>query len=213
MLLILRTPPIVHLVLNSYSTDIYPLGVKFNTREIALTIVFTALAIALNPVAIPATYLPGFYRFWEIPIVAAFLLLGPKIGVAVTLLRTLAELTLFPGPAGILGPLFVLPVTLIMLFGIYLGGSLLKRKASQDKKLGVRPVTYFTALGALFRTVSAPFVMYAMYRFIIGFSDVRLMALMPLFAVFALTFSLYTIPLGYLIARVVSRSLKVGNQL
>ena len=65
----------------------------------------------------------------------------------------------------------------------------------------------------LFRTVSAPFVMYVMYRFIIGFTDVWLMGLMPLFAVFALTFSLYTIPLGYLIARVVSRSLKVGNQL
>jgi hypothetical protein len=53
-----------------------------NTRAIALTIVFAALSIALTPVAIPAVYMIGFfYRFWEIPIVAAFLLLSPKIKV------------------------------------------------------------------------------------------------------------------------------------
>ena len=104
-----------------------------NTKEIALTMVFTAIAIVLTPIAVPAGYLLGFfYRFWEIPIVAAFLLLGPKIGVAVTLLRTLAELTLFPGPAGALGPIMVLPVTLAMLLGTYVGGVLLKRKAPLD---------------------------------------------------------------------------------
>jgi len=187
-----------------------------NTREIALTIVFAALAIALNPVAIPAGYLTGYYyRFWEIPIVAAFLLLSPKIGVTVAVLRTVAELTLFPTPAGIFGPLFALPVTLSMLLGIYSADKLLKRKASQNKSLGAKPVTYFTALGALFRTATVPFVMYPMYRFILplSLSDAQIMALMPVIMVFALTLSLYTIPIGYIIARIVSRNLKVGNQL
>lgn len=185
-----------------------------NTREIALTITFAAVAIALNPVAIPAVYVTGFYyRFWEIPIVAAFLLLGPKMGVTVAVLRTVAALTLFPGPAGIFGSLFALPITLSMLLGVYSADRLLKRKASQDKNLGIKPVTYFTALGALFRTATAPFVMYAMYHFFLSFSDIQIMALMPVFAVFALTLSLYTIPVGYLIARTVSRNLKVGNQL
>jgi riboflavin transporter FmnP len=188
--------------------------VAVNTREIALTITFAALAIALNPVAIPAVYVTGFYyRFWEIPIVAAFLLLGPKIGVTVAVLRTAAELTLFPSPAGILGPLFVLPVTLSMLLGVYSGGRLLKRKASQDENLGIKPVTYFTALGTLFRTATAPVVMYVMYHFFLSFSDIQIMALMPVFAVFALTLSLYTIPIGYIVARIVSRNLKVGNKL
>jgi riboflavin transporter FmnP len=81
-----------------------------NTRAIALTIVFTALAISLTTFGIPAVFLANFYfRFWEIPIVIAFLLLGPKIGVAVAVLRTLAELTLFPSPVGsFLGPLIAL---------------------------------------------------------------------------------------------------------
>lgn len=187
---------------------------ELNTKEIALTVVFTAIAIVLTPVAVPAGYLQGFfYRFWEIPIVAAFLLRGPKIGVTVTLLRTLAELTLFPGPAGILGPLFAFPVTLAMLLGIYLGGRFLKHRAPVDEKHGVRSIGSFTAFGALSRTICAPFVCYVMFRFFIGFSDVQLMPLMPIFAAFALTLSLYTIPVGYLIARVVSRSLNVGNQL
>lgn len=185
-----------------------------NTREIALIIVFTAIAIALTPIAVPAGYLQGFfYRFWEIPIVAAFLLLGPKIGVVVTLLRTLAELTLFPGPAGILAPLFALLGTLAMLLGIFLGGRFLKHRAQVDEKYGVRSIGFYTAFGALFRTVCGPLVSYVLFRFFIGFSDVQVMPLMPVFAAFALTLSLYTIPVGYLIARVVSRSLKVGNQL
>lgn len=185
-----------------------------NTREISLIIVFTAIAIALTPVAVPAGYLQGFfYRFWEIPLVAAFLLLGPKIGVTVTLLRTLAELTLFPGPAGILAPLFALLGTLAMLLGIYLGGRFVKPSTPVDEKYGVRLIGSCTAFGTLFRTVCGTLVSYVLFRFIIGFSDVEVIPLMPIFAVFALTLSLYTIPVGYLIARVVSRSLKVGNQL
>jgi len=189
---------------------------EMNAREIALIIVFTALAIALNPVAIPAGYLPGsFYRFWEIPIVAAFLLLGPKSGVTVAVLRTVAELTLFLGPVGVLGPPLALVGTLSMLLGVYSADRLLKRKASQDKNLGTKPVMYFTALGALFRTVIVPFVMYPVYRFLLprALSDVQILALMPALMVFTLTLSLYTIPIGYLIARTVSRDLKVGNRL
>lgn len=186
---------------------------ELNTKAIALTAVFTAIAIVLTPVAVPAGYLQGFfYRFWEIPLVAAFLLLGPKIGVTVTLLRTLAELTLFPSPAGILAPLFALLSTLAMLLGIYLGGMFLKHKAQVDEKYGVRSVGFYTAFGTLFRTICAPFVSYVIFRFFVGFSDVQVIALMPIFAVFALTLSLYTIPVGYLLAKVVSRSLKPGNR-
>ena len=191
-----------------------------NARAIALTIVFTALAIALNPVAIPAGYLPGsFYRFWEIPIVAAFLLLGPKSGVTVAVLRTVAEMTLFPGPVGFLGPPLALLGTLGMLLGVYSADRLLKRKASQDKNLGTKPVTYFTALGTFSRVAISPFVAIILYRVLLplvaglSFSDAQIMALIPFVMLLALTLSLYTIPIGYLIARIVGRNLKVGNQL
>jgi riboflavin transporter FmnP len=96
-----------------------PHGVTLDTKAIALTIVFAALAIVLTPVAIPAGFLLGyFYRFWEIPIVVAFLLLGPKIGITVAVIRTIAELTLFLGPAGFLGPITAFGGTMSMLLGV-----------------------------------------------------------------------------------------------
>jgi hypothetical protein len=96
---------------------------------------------------------------------------------------------------------------------IYLGGRFLKHGAPMDKQYGVRSIGSFTAFGGLFRMICAPFVSYVLFRFFIGFSDVQVMPLMPIFAVFALTLSLYTIPIGYLLAKVASRSLKLGNQL
>jgi riboflavin transporter FmnP len=194
-------------------------GVNLNTKAIALTIVFAALAIALSPIAIPAGYLSGFfYRFWEIPIVAAFLLLGPKSGVIVAVLRTVAELTLFTSPAGVLGPPVTFLVTLNMLLGVYAAYRLLKRKASQDENLGSKPVMYFTALGTFSRVVLSTFVTYVLFRFLLplvgfSFSDTQIMALIPVVMLFDLTLSLYTIPIGYLMARIVSRNLKIGNQL
>ena len=189
-----------------------------NTKAIALTIVFAALAIALNPVAIPAGYLLGFYyRFWEIPIVTAFLLLGPKSGVTVAMLRTIAALTLFPGPVGPLGPPIALLVTLNMLFGVQAANRLLKRKDSQHENLGTKPVTYFTAFGTLTRVALSTFVTYILYRFLLplvglSLSDAQIMALIPVVMLFDLTLSLYTIPIGYLMARIVSRYLEIGNQ-
>jgi riboflavin transporter FmnP len=192
--------------------------VKLNTKAIALTIVFAALAITLNPVAIPAGYLLGFYyRFWEIPIVTAFLLLGPKSGVTVAMLRTIAALTLFPGPVGPLGPPIALLVTLNMLFGVQAANRLLKRKDSQHENLGTKPVTYFTAFGTLTRVALSTFVTYILYRFLLplvglSLSDAQIMALIPVVMLFDLTLSLYTIPIGYLMARIVSRYLEIGNQ-
>jgi riboflavin transporter FmnP len=190
-----------------------------NTREVALTITFTALTIVLDSVRIPSVYLVGVnYRFCEIPIVAAFLLLGPKIGVSVAVLNVPAEMLLFPGPGALVGPPIVIFLTLSMLLGIYSALRLLARKSSEIKNLGTKPVRYFTAFGVLFRTGIAPFVLYPTYRFLlplvgVSFSHEQVMMLLPALMLYALTFSVYTIPIGYLVARTVSRNLKVGNQL
>lgn len=178
-----------------------------------------ALTIALDPIKIPRMYLPGvYYRFCEIPIVAAFLLFGPKIGVSVAVLNVLAELTIFYGPTGVIGPPTVFVLTLSMLLGVHSARKLLTLEASRNVNLGLKPVACFTAFGALSRTAIAPLVMYPTYRFLIplvvdlGFSDAQVVALVPAFMSVALIFSLYTIPVGYLIASVVGRNLKVGNQ-
>ncbi len=189
-----------------------------NTKAISLTITFTALTIALDPLRVPSFILPGVYfRFCEIIIVVAFLLLGSAVAISIAALNTVAEIILFPGPTVLVGRPLVLMLTLSMLFGIFLAGKLLKRMALQDSNYKFKPVIYFVALGALFRTALAPLLNYPMWSFVIPalvgvpLSFEQVMALMPAFMIYAFVFCLYTIPIGYFIARVVGRSLKIGN--
>ena len=106
-----------------------------NTKAISLTITFAALTIALDPIRVPSVILPGVYfRFCEIIIVVAFLLLGSAIAISIAGLNTLAEIVLFPGPAVLVGRPIVFVLTLCMLFGIYLAGKLLKRKDTAEPK-------------------------------------------------------------------------------
>ena len=102
-----------------------------------------------------------------------------------------------------------------MLLGVYLAGRLLKRKATQDGNPGAKSVTYFTVLGGVFRLAIVPFIMYPVWRFLLprALSDVQIMALVPPLMLFAFTLCLYTIPIGYLIAKLVSKTLAVGNRL
>ncbi len=189
-----------------------------NTKEIAAIIVLTAIAISLNPIAIPVIFGPGFFRFWEIPIVVAFMLFGLKSAVTVAVLRTLAEMTLFPGPAGIVGPPIVFIPTLGMLLGLYVANWLLIRKGSVNITLGKKPIAYFMAFGTFLRISASPFTTYILYRFMlplvgINVPESTMIALIPVLMLVALTLALYTIPIGYILARIVSRNLKVGNQL
>ncbi len=189
-----------------------------NTREIALIIVFAALAIALNPIAVPAVFLQGWgFRFWEIPIAMACLLFGLKIGVTVAVLHTLAELTIFPSPVGILGPPTALLGTLVMLIGLYSAAKLVSRRPRVEDPRA-KPGLYYTALGTLARLLFSPvaaFLLYGLLLPVVGvsFPTAAILALIPLVLLFDLILSLYTIPLSYVVARVMNRNLKVGNQL
>ncbi len=94
-----------------------------NTKAITLTIVFAALTVALNPdltrIFFPAPYAPFLiYQIWEIPIVAAFILVSPKSGLAISALNAVVLLAIFPG-ASPLGPFYNLAAILSMLLGIY----------------------------------------------------------------------------------------------
>ncbi|HSQ48421.1 MAG TPA: hypothetical protein VLL96_01915, partial [Candidatus Deferrimicrobiaceae bacterium] len=94
-----------------------------DTKKLSLTIVFAALAIALNPtlsrIALEAPFAQGLiYQVWEIPIVIAFLIISPVAGIAVTLVNTVVLFELFPGilPKG---PFYNLVACLSMQIGIF----------------------------------------------------------------------------------------------
>jgi hypothetical protein len=191
----------------------------WGSKQIALIIVFTALAIILTPIRIPSIILIGvFFRFSEIPIVAAFLLFGPKIGISIAVLNIGAEMMVIPGPTALISPFFVLLLTISMLLGIHTALLILNRKESQNNRNGKKLGTYIIAIGTLFRTAPAPFLIGFLYRFIIppvtgiNLTNSIVIGLMPVFALYALVFSLYTIPIGYFIARTLGQNLKITDQ-
>jgi hypothetical protein len=73
---------------------------RTSTRTLALIIIFISLAIALNVYGpkIPFPIAPFLYfQLWEIPIVVAFLAIGPKAGVTITVINSFILLAVFPG--------------------------------------------------------------------------------------------------------------------
>ncbi|MCW3982344.1 MAG: hypothetical protein NWE81_04455 [Candidatus Bathyarchaeota archaeon] len=235
-----------------------------DSKAIAVTAVFVALTIALNlsPIKIPAPYAPFLiYQIWEIPIVAAFLLYGPRIGVSISVVNTLLLLGIFPGELPT-GPFYNLAAILSMLFGIHLvrGISAVRVRmieisgliatalavaaiyaAFQQNLFGVSIGLVFvelvswiiflgailttrfgkrqeamllasTAVGVAFRVGLMTIVNWAFLPFPppvgFGFPAGMVVAILPVIGVFNASLALYTIPVGHLLARAVSSSLK-----
>ena len=92
-----------------------------NTKSLAFVIIFVALTTVLNIYGpkIPFPFAPFlYYSLWEIPIVAAFLVIGPKTGFFVAVLNCLLLLAVFPGNLPT-GPFYNLIAELAMLLGVY----------------------------------------------------------------------------------------------
>jgi len=185
-----------------------------NSKSIATISIFAALTVALNlsPFKFPAPYAPFlFYQIWEIPIVAAFVLYGPLIAIAVSVLNTLVLLVLFPGALPT-GPLYNLAAVLGMLLGIYLAHLTMKRK-SLSKRI-TRLSFLATVLGITLRVAVMTLVNWVFIRYPppIGFSmpEEAIIPILPLVAFFNATLALYTIPVGYMLARAVSSGIKIG---
>jgi riboflavin transporter FmnP len=194
-----------------------------NTKEITLIAVFAALTVALNPaftkMAVAAPFAPFlFYQIWEIPIVAAFLLSGPRAGVSISIVNTAVLLAVFPG-ASPTGPFYNLAASLSMLLGIYMA---YKLSASTQKtensafQYGTKMIAFSTILGIILRVGIMSIVNYVFLRYPppIGYSypEGAIVASLPLIGFFNATLALYTIPIGLLIAKVVSSNLKLHNQ-
>ncbi len=186
-----------------------------NTKTVAVITIFAALTIVLNlsPIKIPAPYAPYLiYQIWEIPIIAAFLLYGILVGVAIALLNTLVLFAVFPGllPTG---PLYNLAAVISMLFGVFL----VKMWTGRNPQKTAEPleVILSTVLGIVFRVSIMTLVNWAFLRFPppvgFGMPEEAIVVALPLIAIFNATLALYTIPSGHIIAKAVKLGVKAPN--
>lgn len=226
-----------------------------DTKTVAVITVFAALTIALNlsPVKIPAPYAPYLiYQLWEIPIVAAFLLYGWRVGLLITIINTLILIIVFPGVL-LTGPLYNLAAVMSMLLGVGIVGKSVYVGRLMPLALGgaafllfayellqfalmetlffalvfvfsflfilwletgrsTRKPALFTMSGIAMRVVIMSLVNWTFLRFPppFGFSmpNPAILLSLPLIAIFNATLALYTIPTGYVAARVVKLSVK-----
>jgi riboflavin transporter FmnP len=194
-----------------------------NTKAITLTIVFAALTVALNPdiskIFFPAPYAPFLlYQIWEIPIVAAFILINPKSALAIAALNAVVLFAIFPG-ASPLGPFYNLVAILSMLLGLYVANKLFAKRLTQTNdtilswKSGGKMVIAYTALGVAFRTGIMSVFNYVTLRFDApvgyGLPEAAIVSYyVPATSLFNATLALYTIPIGFFIAMVIKRNFR-----
>ncbi len=190
-----------------------------DTRKLALVIIFAALTVVFTQVKIPAPYAPYLmYQIWEIPIVAAFLLIGYRYGLAIAGLNALALLVLSPGLL-LLGPFYNLVAVISMLLGVFIVQKVANRKTLQEKTLNpgiqynTRLIAVATALAIVFRVIVMTVVNYTVLRYPapLGYEldEMFIIASLPSTGFFNATLALYTIPLAYLIAKTISSNLKM----
>jgi hypothetical protein len=181
-----------------------------NAKSIALTLTFTAVAITLNSVRIPAIFYPGnSFQISQIPIVVAFLLFGVRIGVLVGFLNLIGGFFLFP--LGAIGYI-VYPMDFVSLLPMFAGIFLANRLAAQVNESGrfsflKNPAVGLTTGAIVFRGGIMPFIDYGLVNHILipliaGFqrSEAAIIALVPAFVLYNVIVALYTVTAAYLIA-------------
>jgi riboflavin transporter FmnP len=194
-----------------------------NARSIALAITFAAIAIAINTIKIPTIYLPGFsYHFNEIPLVVAFFLFGPKIGLLVGILHLAGQELLFPiGPTGIVAYPMGFIALLVMVSGAYVAIRLTSRNLRPNNQISEKRRSFWlTACAATSRGGIMPVLQYfllygILFPLVLGTDLPRTYAatLIPSFIIYNVTVALYTVPIAYLVAKEVSKRLRIGLSL
>jgi riboflavin transporter FmnP len=177
-------------------------------RSIAVISIFAALTIALNlsPLKIPAPYAPFLvYQVWEIPIVIAFFIYGSRTAIALAFLNMLILFVVFPGALPT-GPAYNFMAVVSMISGLYLIGRVVSFKKTGRK--GLLAMIGFTASGLLLRTIVMMIVNFTFLPFPppvgFGFPSAAVMLYMPFIGFFNASLALYTIPIGYMLARIVA---------
>jgi riboflavin transporter FmnP len=189
-----------------------------NTKTLTLIIVFAALTVALNPGVVPATGFPApyapflIYGLWEIPIVAAFILISPASAVIISFLNSLVLFAFFPGylPTG---PFYNLIAILSMLLGLYIARRFITAEGTHQRKV-IKIAAASTILGIILRVAVMTVVNYITLQqpYPIGFELDELVVLvtyLPSAAIFNATVVMYTVPIGEFIANGVKSRLKL----
>jgi len=184
-----------------------------DTKTVAVVTTFAALTIVFNlsPLKFPAPYAPYLkYQIWEIPIVAAFLLYGVVVGVSIAIINTAILFAVYPGELPT-GPLYNLAAIMSMLFGMLI----VKRLAGRNpqKRAETLLAALATVLGIVLRVGAMTVVNWTFLRFPppvgYGMPEGAILLALPLIAIFNATLALYTIPLGYVIAKAVRLGVKI----
>lgn len=188
-----------------------------NTKALATSIVFAALTVALNPavsgIGVPAPYAPFLiYGLWEIPIVAAFLLINPASGMLISLLNAAVLFAFFPGPLPT-GPFYNLIAIFSMLLGLYIARRFITREGVNQQEV-LKIAAASTILGVALRVTLMTVVNYVTLQqpYPIGFELDEMAVLVtyiPSTALFNGTVALYTVPIGEFIANVIKSRLKL----
>jgi riboflavin transporter FmnP len=192
-----------------------------NTKTLALMIIFAALTVAVN-IAGPkvlAPYAPFLqYQFWEIPIVLAFVALGVKEGLFISVVNALVLLIYDPGPI-LMGPFYNLLAVLSMMLGVLIPYKLATRgynieniKSMSKKRISLLIISA-TTLGIIVRVaVMSTTNYFALPQSApIGLSIPQpdAIAILPLIAIFNASVAAYTIPIGIGIAIAISSRFKL----
>jgi len=192
-----------------------------DAKAVALIITFGCLAIILNPsisgLGIPFPLLPLIIlQIWEIPIVAAFLLFGLKIGFSVAGINSVFLFAVYPGPSITWYGLFALVSVSSMMLGVYLARKLIFRNPSERQDVSrVRVLTVSLGIGMLFRV----FFMTCMWSSVLPLTYELvilprvLFAVLPAMAIANMIMAIYNFLSGYLIAALVSKNLRIGNRI
>lgn len=190
-----------------------------NTKTIALTITFAAVAIALNIVRIPVVFYPrNLFQITQIPIVVAFLLYGARVGVLVGVINLAGGLLLFPlGPGGFIQYSMDFVSLLLMFAGLYVASRYIIRNDEAGRfSVGNKPVIVLTALTITFRGGIMPIIDYGVVYHVLvplvlgsTLPEAYIAGLIPAFVLYNLIVTFYTVPLAYVVATTVGRYLKI----
>jgi len=177
-----------------------------------MIIVFTSLTVALLPrfsgIAVPSFIRGVPFQIWEIVVVTAFFLLGLKSGVAIALLCTAIRLVVSPA-IPFIRFFSNLVAILSTLLGVFLAYRLIAQKVPQESPIpGRKMAVYSTVLGLIFRVV-----IMLVYLYAVALLMATPPAILHLHAAYDTIVSLYTIPLGYLLASLVNKNLKLNEKM
>ncbi len=192
--------------------------IPLQTKTIALVITLSALSIVLNPtiskLAVPAPFLLGtnlVFQFFEIPILIAFLLMGIKPGLMVALINSVAMVFIYPGRTFLYPVANLLAVTAVIV-GVYLAITLYSHRTQVSHLTGNRVILYSTISGILFRVIVMIPWWFASSLLVRSVPIPAILStVLPVEVFYNAILTLYTIPIAYIIAKTINRSLRISN--